>query len=207
MNKETQIQHILNELEINEEILNIYPYGSRVYGTSDSLSDSDYIIVTKSGMLKSGGFKQNAISSKDRKIQGVLYSRSGFIDAINNYEIAALECLSLDEDQVLQKKWDFKIQKWNDKDFIKAIIIKMSASWFSADNHSKDGYKDLAKKGLFHAIRILMFAQQLKKEQKIYDFTIANDFKKEIKSIDNEIFDVRNFIPMRDKLITELKEL
>jgi hypothetical protein len=38
--------YVLNELNITEEILNIYPYGSR-YGTFDKDSDSDYIIVTK----------------------------------------------------------------------------------------------------------------------------------------------------------------
>jgi hypothetical protein len=40
-------------------------------------------------------------------------------------------------------------QKWDDKEFIKSIISKMSMSWFSADGHSKDGYKDLAKKVCF----------------------------------------------------------
>jgi hypothetical protein len=91
--------YVLNELNITEEILNIYPYGSR--GTFDKDSDSDYI-SHKSGILKSGGFKQNAISNKDRTIQGVLYSRSGFIDAINRYDISALECLSLPESDVVK---------------------------------------------------------------------------------------------------------
>jgi predicted nucleotidyltransferase len=44
--------YVLNELNITEEILNIYPYGSRVYGTFDKDSDSDYIIVTKVVYLK-----------------------------------------------------------------------------------------------------------------------------------------------------------
>ncbi len=205
MNKEERVKFILTELNITEDVLNVYPYGSRVYGTNNEFSDYDYIIVTKGSMLKSGGFKQNAISNKDKSIQGVLYSRSGFIDAINNYDISALECLSLPIGDVLQKKWDFKIQKWNNKDFVKSIVIKMSASWFSADNHSKDGYYDLAKKGLFHSIRILNFAKQLKERNHIYDFTIVNSFKKELDMIDEDDFDVRNFIPMRDKLVAELK--
>jgi hypothetical protein len=80
---------------------------------------------------------------------------------LHRYDISALECLSLPESDVV-KLWNFKVQKWDDKEFIKSIISKMSMSWFSADGHSKDGYKDLAKKGLFHSIRILMFAKQLK---------------------------------------------
>lgn len=203
LNKISLAQHILTELGIDDEVLAIFPYGSRVYGNATETSDNDYIIVTKGSMLKSGGFKQNAISNKDRTIQGVLYSRSGFIDAINNYDIAALECLSLPEDMVLKKSWDFKVQKWEDKAFVKLIITKMSASWFSADNYARDDYDDLAKKGIYHAIRILMFALQLKNNNKVTDFTVANEFKASLNSV--EVFDTRNYIKLRDELVLKLK--
>lgn len=196
---------ILDELGITEDILNIYPYGSRVYGNDSVTSDSDFVIVTKSGMLKSGGFKQNAISNKARNIQGILYSRSGFIDAINNYEITALECLSLPDEMLIKKTWDFKIQKWEDKVFTKAIITKMSASWFSADNYAKDDYKDLSKKGIYHAIRILMFAEQLKEHHKVVDFSVANEFKKSLSFIEDDDFDTRDYIKMRDEMVNKLK--
>lgn len=198
-------KEILFELGIEEEVIAIFPYGSRVYGNSTSTSDSDYVIVTKSGLLKSGAFKQNAISNKGRTIQGVLYSRSGFIDAINNYEITALECLSLPDDVPIKKTWDFKIQKWEDKKFIQAIITKMSASWYSADNYAKDDYKDLAKKGVYHAIRILMFAKQIKDNKKVIDFTVANNFKELINLIPDEDFDTRDYIKLRDELVLSLK--
>jgi len=201
----TQEQFILEQLGITEDILNIYPYGSRVYGNATETSDSDYVIVTKAGMLKSGGFKQNAISNKARNIQGVLYSRSGFIDAINNYEITALECLSLPDEMLIKKSWNFKIQKWEDKAFVKSIITKMSASWFSADNYAKDDYKDLAKKGIYHAIRILMFAQQIKDNHRVIDFTVANEFKESIKLIEDDDFDTRDYIKLRDELVLKLK--
>lgn len=205
IDKLTQEKFILEQLGISEDILNIYPYGSRVYGNASETSDSDYVIVTKAGMLKSGGFKQNAISNKARNIQGILYSRSGFIDAINNYEITALECLSLPDEMLIKKTWNFKIQKWEDKEFIKSIITKMSASWFSADNYAKDDYKDLAKKGIYHAIRILIFAEQIKENKKVIDFTAANDFKKLINNIDDDAFDTRDYIKMRDELVLKLK--
>jgi len=201
----TKEQFILEQLGITEDILNIYPYGSRVYGNANETSDSDYVIVTKAGMLKSGGFKQNAISNKARNIQGVLYSRSGFIDAINNYEITALECLSLPDEMLIKKAWNFKIQKWEDKEFIKSIIIKMSASWYSADNYAKDDYKDLAKKGIYHAIRILMFAEQIKEHHKVVDFTVANEFKASIQAIEDDAFDTRDYIKLRDEMVLRLK--
>ena len=205
LSKETKIDMLLRELNITEDLLNIYPYGSIVYGNSNEDSDSDFVIVTKAGMLKSGGFKQNAISNSNRKIQGILYSRSGFIDAINNYEITALECISLPEEMVLKNTWNFKIQKWEDKAFIKSIITKMSSSWFQADNYAKDDYKDLAKKGIYHAVRILMFAEQIKEHHKVIDFTVANEFKATLKAIEDDAFDTRDYIKLRDELVLKLK--
>ena len=102
-------ENILSELNITEEVLNIYPYGSRVYGIATEESDHDFIIVTKGAFLKSGAFRQNAISSKDWMVQGVLYSRGGFMDAINNYEIGALECMSLEPSMIIQNTWPFNI--------------------------------------------------------------------------------------------------
>ena len=57
--KENRVNEIINSLKIEEDILAIYPYGSRVYGTASEVSDYDYIIVTKGAFLKSGAFKQN----------------------------------------------------------------------------------------------------------------------------------------------------
>ena len=88
-------EYICKELGLNiDEIFNIYPYGSRVYGTDMPDSDFDFIIVFKSSFLDSGSFKDNAISNEDRTIQGTCYSRGGFIDAINNYQLPAWEALA-----------------------------------------------------------------------------------------------------------------
>lgn len=199
-------EHILSELKVTEDVLNIYPYGSRVYGTATEDSDHDFIIVTKSAMLKSGAFRQNAISSKDWKIQGVLYSRGGFMDAINNYEIGAMECLSLDPSIVVLNKWPFKAQKWDEREMVKKIIQKASASWHIADMQSKNDDKEDAKKGLYHAIRILMFGLQLKEHKKIIDFNAANKLKDEFNLIEEEKFDTRDYIKVRDELMIELRK-
>lgn len=201
----TDAEEILQKLNITEEVLNIYPYGSRVYGTHSEQSDYDYIIVTKGSMLNSGAFRQNAISSADKMIQGVLYSRGGFIDAINNYEIGALECLSLDPSMIVQNKFSFKSQKWDNKELANHIIQKASASWHIADMQAKDDYKEGAKKGIYHALRILMFGLQLKEHGKIVDFTVANFIKGNFSSVKNEDFDTRCFIDKRDRLMLELR--
>lgn len=204
--KEKRVGEIIDSLKIEEEILAIYPYGSRVYGTASETSDYDYIIVTKGAFLKSGAFKQNAISSDDRKIQAVLYSRTGFIDALNNYEIGAVECIFLDSSQVLLSKWPFRIQKWDTKEMVDKIIQKASASWHIASRQSKDGFKAIGKKGIFHSLRILMFGLQLKEHQTIYNYSEANELKLEMDSIPEDMFDDRAYLELRDELMQKLKK-
>ena len=202
---EAAVHRILRELKVDEPVLNIYRYGSRIYGTADQNSDHDYIIVTKGAMLKSGAFKQNAISSDNRNIQGILYSRSGFTDAINNYDISALECLSLHPDDVLMNTWPFKVQKWDNKTMVKKIISKVSASWHTADMQARDGFKDRAKKGIFHALRILHFSLQLKELQRIDDFGCVNYIWEDFRIMDDDEFDTRDYIKERDELMKKLR--
>jgi len=199
-------EYILSELGITDDVLAIYQYGSRVYGTADRNSDYDYIIVMKRGMLEDGSFRHNAISSDDRNIQGVVYSRGGFIDAINNYEIGALECISLPKESVVFNKWPFKIGEWNEQAMVKAIIGKASNSRHNADQQSKNGNKWIGKKSMYHALRILYFGLQLKEHQKIVDFTECNRMYDDIMRVEDQEFDTRDYYDEFKQLIAELRE-
>lgn len=198
-------EQILKQLNIEDEVLAIFPYGSRIYGTARPTSDFDYIIVLKRAMLESGAFRQNAISNTTRSVQGVLYSRGGFIDAINNYEIGALECLSLPEEKIILKKWPFKVAKWHEKTMVKKIIEKASASRHIANMQAKSGFPERAKKGMFHALRILHFGLQLKEHQKIVDFTVCNSLYHKFQKIEPEEFDTRNYYREFDQLLDQLR--
>jgi hypothetical protein len=199
-------EHILSELRITEDVLAIYQYGSRVYGTADKNSDYDYIIVMKRGMLENGAFRNNAISNDDRTIQGVVYSRGGFIDAINNYDIGALECLSLPKENVIFNKWPFKVSEWNENAMVKAIIAKASNSRHNADQQSKNGNKWIGKKSMYHALRILYFGMQLKEHQKIIDFSECNEMYEDFMHVEDAEFDTRDYYDEFDELLTKLRE-
>ena len=204
MNKITPEQ-VLEALKIEVPILNIYQYGSRVYGCNKTDADFDFIIVTKSLCLPSGAFRQNAISSESRLYQGTLFGRSGFIDAINNYEMSVWECLSLPEEFIVKKTIDFKPTKWNEKEMVKKVITKASNSFHIADLQAKDYQTPAAKKGTFQALRILMFGLQLKKYQKIVDYSEANYLREKFDAMDDDDFDTRDYMKMRDELIEELR--
>ena len=197
-------EYILSQLGINEDILCIYPYGSRVYLNNNEYSDYDYVIVAKSS-IASGAFRDNAVSNKDYTIQGTLYSRAGFIDAINNYDMPAMECLSLKKEDAIINKWPFKVTKWDEKEMIKKVVQKASASRHIADKNAKHDHREQAKKGMFHALRILYFGLQLKEHQKIVNFSECNELYKQIMEIDADDFDTRDWYVLFDELKTKLE--
>lgn len=204
--KEIMKDHILKELGIEGDVIAMYPYGSQIYGTATEKSDHDYIIVMKGALLDNGAFKNNAISNEDYTIQGTVYSRGGFLDAINRYEISALECLSLDDSQVILKKWPFKVTNWNTKEMVKQIIRKASESRHYSKMASKNGDKEHAIKSMFHALRILQFGLQLKEHQKIVDFKACNRLYSDFKKISPENFDSRKYFSIFDELVNKLRE-
>lgn len=180
-------EEICNELGLNyNDILNIYPYGSRVYGSADMFSDYDFIIVYKQSLLPSGSFKDNAISSNDRMIQGTCYSRGGFIDAINNYQMPALEAIFLPDNKVVKKTIDFKVNKFDKKILVKKVISLASASWHNAVLSYKSDNQEYVGKNIYHALRILDFGLQIRNCQKIFDYGSMNQVREIIyNNLDN----------------------
>ena len=197
-------KEICEKLELNyNDIWNIYPYGSRVYLTNNEDSDYDYIIVYKQSILPSGAFKDNAISSEDRTIQGTCYSRGGFADAINNYQMPALEAIFLSDDMIIKKNFPFKMNKYNENEMIKKVISLSSASWHNAILSYKDNNFSYVDKNIFHALRILDFGYQIKTHRKIVDYSSMNNIKKVLNENEeiNKPKDWHNmFIEMSEKL-------
>lgn len=198
-------QEICDALDINiKDVMNIYPYGSQVYGTATKESDHDYIIVYKRSILPSGAFKDNAISSKDRMIQGSCYSKGGFLDAINNYQISTLECIFLPEELVVKNMFKFKLNKYVEKECMKKIITTASASAHSAKLAHRDDHIESSKKNMYHALRIIQFGMNVKDHQVIVDYGASNETKKNI--YEDEEYDFNSWWKMFVELSNDLKK-
>ena len=204
--KDHNTEEICSALGIDpNEIVNVYPYGSRVYGTADEFSDHDYVLVYKRGLLPSGAFKDNAKSSTDRKIQGTCYSRGGFIDAINRYDITALECVLLPKELVVQEKMKFGITKYNEREMANCLVAKASSSWHFARLAYDDGNTESCIKNTWHAIRILDFGIQIKLTGTI-NYSSTNELRKEMFS-NYSTFDPRDYDKMFLRFSDELKKI
>ena len=101
--------------------INIYHYGSYVYGTYvEGVSDKDYIIIVPD-TAKSEQFKYENIDYN-------IYTESEWINKMKNNDIECLECSFLDKRYILKetKKFDLNV----DKDLIRKNISSTASNSF-----------------------------------------------------------------------------
>ncbi len=161
----------------NEDILETYMYGSRVYGNFRKNSDWDFIVILKDGKKLSEQFSDNLININ-------FYTATEHLERLNEMEISALECLYLSEQFILKKNSNlyesFKL------DLIKlrhSLSAKSSNSWVKAKKKLTvpADYNDIVgKKSLWHSIRIIDFGIQIATKCSIVDYGSCNYFYDEI---------------------------
>ncbi|MNJ90168.1 hypothetical protein D3C87_77620 [compost metagenome] len=191
-----------NKIPNKYEVLNIYLYGSKVYGCNPT-GDNDYIVV-----VEGQNIEEQLISNDD---DFTLYSKDVFQQKIDSHDISILECIFLPKDKILQEKHKFSFEL-NLENLRKEASSKSSNSFVKCkkklmSNEERDIY--IGKKSLFHSLRIIMFAIQIAKFQKIIDYAEANDYWEEI--VYNEINDwdfyKKKYQPILNSLTTEFRKL
>jgi len=167
---------MLQELIDNPKVLNIYQWGSRVYGCYTAKSDYDYNIVVIDDF-------ENFISSVENydnhfnfyKLteweQMIIYNRIETLESIfapKEFVVKETILFSLDINIIELRKSIGKVCSNAYDRCRKKLIIK------------KDFNPYIAKKSLWHCIRILMFGIQCARYGKIIDFTEANKYYNDI---------------------------
>ena len=77
-------QQILKDFNlVDNNVLNVYLYGSRVYGTNSEQSDYDYVVVCNSVSTES-----DRLDSSDNPLSITLYSKENFQSKINENKIS-----------------------------------------------------------------------------------------------------------------------
>lgn len=156
-------------------VLAVYPYGSRVYGTATKNSDYDYVVLIK---------KKTQEQYSDSLININFYTPEEHQRRLNEHEISALECYFLPQHMVLfdsvhplnrhNPGYNFEL---NLSVLRKSISAKSSNSWVKAKKKltvKKDYDLNLGRKSLFHAIRIIEFGIQIAEYGKIVDYGSSN---------------------------------
>jgi len=182
-------------LQIIREPLNVYIYGSRAYGCNRADADFDFIVVTKDITINETVDHQN--------INMAVYSIEDFKKKIAEHEISVLECLFLPADKILKQDVGFEFVL-DLKQLRRSLSEKSSNSWVKAKKKfDVENQTYIAKKSLFHSLRILMFGIQLAQHGKIVDFVAANGYWNEIML--NPATDWKTYNSLYKKIYNELK--
>lgn len=187
------------------DILSIFPYGSRVYGTFSDKSDYDYIAVFRDGTVK------DEFALEKGKFNIHTYNESSFVKLIEKHNIFALECISLPEELNIcnRKKFNFKL---NIQTLRSSISEKSSHSWVKAKKKFEveaDKNIYIAKKSLFHSFRIIDFGKQIAKDGKITNYSSMNDLWFDI--LNNSSEDWKDYFELykakHNEMLSEFREL
>jgi hypothetical protein len=181
------------------EIHSVYRAGSRVYGTATEASDEDFVVV-----LARRDARQDLVFRDSVNI--VLHGVDSFQKALADQSVFALECFFLPKEHRLkapQQPFAYKL----DRNKLAESASSRSASDFKKAARTFAEEPLPAKKKLFHALRVPMFALQIARSGKITDYGEATPLWREIQADESEDWDAfagRVYGPLRERLVAEL---
>jgi predicted nucleotidyltransferase len=176
-NAHWEIGPILDAFSLQREnVLCIYMFGSRVYGTCSESSDYDYVIVVLDEFLDgniklhnflqlASGEMQMAKQGEDGLYDAQIYSATKFRQLIQNHNFIGLECLFLDLQFKILETVDFSDCFVLDLVQLRRYVSENSSySWVRAKKKlvvEKDFDPYRAKKTLWHAFRVIDYGKQI----------------------------------------------
>lgn len=180
-------------------VFNVYVFGSRVYGTSNSESDWDIIMVANNSV------ESTEIRNGMYNIH--VYTPDKFKSDLEWHRINNLECIFAPDWAILKEDIKYKIDISEPK--IRHAVSHISSnSWVKCKKKLTvaDDYKT-GVKSLFHSIRIPMFATQIMKHGFINDFSCANDIWVKIRNKRWSYDEIKSeFQPLHNKVLSEFRE-
>jgi predicted nucleotidyltransferase len=169
-------EDILKRVGLNDnDVINAYQYGSRVYGNYNKKSDFDFIFVVKKVINEQ--FSDNQININ-------FFTLNDHVNRVKEHEISALETLFLSKEYILKESqvFDFKLDK---SKLRHSLSAKSSNSWVKAKKKltiPQDYDLNIGRKSLFHSFRIIDFGIQIANNGVINDYSSCNELYNEIMS-------------------------
>jgi predicted nucleotidyltransferase len=161
------ILNILKGLGYQEcRIMNLYLYGSRVYGTNNKDSDYDILALVKS----MDEHKEIAIDNYNIHICTPDY----FKEELANYNVVYLECLFAPQWAKLLEKQEYHANICPEK-LEKLFAEKAHVAWKKCKYRLSKGDNYRGLKSYFHSIRIIDFGIQIIENGKIVNFSSCNN--------------------------------
>lgn len=188
----------------DKDVLAVYPYGSRVYGTSKPMSDYDFIIITKNITRDTLGLSNH--------VHATIYSLKDYMQRLEDHEISILECMSLPKEMMVKSLIHPQLKEINLEKLRHSISGKSSNSLVKANKKLKL-YDDrqshyIGLKSMFHSLRMIRFGIQIATHGKIVDYGECNELYDQML---NETLDwdflFAKYKPYHNAWMTEFREL
>ena len=158
--------------------LNIYHYGSFVYGTfKEGISDKDYILIVPDEYkdFDLAQFEQN-------NNQYSIYTKSTWQHKLDNNDVDAIETYFLQEKYKVKETELFKTNINPEK--IRENFSRVASNSFVKCKKKLTVEKDysprVGKKSLWHSLRIIDFGTQILKTGRIYNYGSMNHLHDDI---------------------------
>lgn len=187
-----------------KEALNVYCYGSFVYGTyKEGVSDKDYIFV----MPDDFDYQEEQIELDNMHIN--FFKLSKWQNDIENNKIVPLECSFLSSAFILKETCPISIVI--NKENVRENISKVASNSYVKCKKklivNKDFSPRIGKKSLWHSLRLLMFGIQIMKYGKIVNYSEANYLYNEIVNNENNNWEYykEKYQPLYNNLKTKFK--
>jgi predicted nucleotidyltransferase len=164
----------------DHEVISVFPFGSRVYGTAEYKSDWDFIVVVNNGVID-----KDIRRSSRNQINVNVFTETSFTASLARHRMSSLECIYLPLEQVLKDGKSFPF-KFDINLLHKYVIEKSLEDWTSAKKSFECGDM-LYIKSIFHATRTLDFAIQIAEYGTIVNYSSCNDLWLELNN--NTMFD------------------
>ena len=164
------------------DVIKIYKYGSRVYGTNTKDSDYDFIAISNTVPVEQSYSWGN--------IDVTVYSKDEFQTKLNNHDISALECMWING---IDPIFTFNINK---ETLRESISAKVSHCWVKGKKKLTVGSvppkaddKYIGLKSIFHAFRICDYGIQIAEFGKIVEYDRSNYIWNALKNFSNDSWD------------------
>ncbi|MDJ1467327.1 hypothetical protein QNI19_18000 [Cytophagaceae bacterium DM2B3-1] len=160
---------IIEQLVEDPNILNLYHFGSYVYGTRQPTSDMDYIAICHQLPEYGTLYDQDLVCVH-------FITLTNFQLLLSNCDIQALECFYLNPKYILKASATLHFEL--NKEALRRSISTIASNSFVKGKKKLivqgDYNKWLAIKSVFHSLRILDFGIQIANSGKIEDYSSLN---------------------------------
>jgi hypothetical protein len=164
--------------DIKEPLTHVFAYGSHIYGTNTEKSDEDFIVIVRSDEIVDYGIHED-----NRNI--FVHSDTLFQQMIDDHKVQALECIFSHP-----HSFTFTLNPEKLRSSFSAVVSNAMSKARKKLKPGEHFNSYIAKKSLFHGIRILDYGCQIAEHGKIINFQSANNHFHNIFSIDSDDFNV-----------------